>query len=189
MPQKRVETHAEVRLPAPREAGRAARRQYFGAKAVGSFLPALTTKAFQKYGFSTVALITDWRTIVGGELARSTALERLKWRRLAEAGENDDAAAPPATRSGATLVLRVDGAKALEVQYQARQIIERINAYFGYAAVSELRLIQAPPRPAAAPPSHPKVAATPLTQEVAGIAHPGLRDALARLGGEIRAVC
>ncbi len=172
----------------PRDPAPAVRRQYFGAKAVGSFLPALTTKAFQKYGFSTVALITDWRTIIGGELARFTAPERLKWRRLAEAGEND-AADPPATRSGATLVLRVDGAKALEVQYQARQIIERINAYFGYAAVSELRLIQAPPPPATAPPSHPKVAATPLTQEVAGIAHPGLRDALARLGGEIRAVC
>ena len=180
-------TRAE-RRQMPRDPAPAARRQYFGAKAVGSFLPALTTKAFQKFGFSTVALITDWGTIVGGELARSTAPERLKWRRLAEAGEND-AADPPATRSGATLVLRVDGAKALEVQYQARQIIERINAYFGYAAVSELRLIQAPARPANAPPSHPKVAATPLTQEVAGIAHPGLRDALARLGGEIRAVC
>ena len=47
-------------------------------------------------------------------------------------------------RSGATLVLRVDGGPRLDVQYKARQIIERINAYFGYAAIAELRIVQAP---------------------------------------------
>ena len=187
-----AQKRAELRQPAPREPRSAPRRQHFGAKAVGSFLPALTTKAFQKYGFSTVALITDWPAIVGAELARSAAPERLKWRRLPE-GYEDEAGEQPAARStrpGATLILRVDGARALEVQYQARQIIERINAYFGYAAVSELRLIQAPAQMAASPRSHPaKAPAAPLIQEVAGIAHTGLRDALARLGGEIRAAC
>ena len=47
-------------------------------------------------------------------------------------------------RPGATLVLRVDGGRSLDVQHNARQIIERINAYFGYAAVAELRIVQAP---------------------------------------------
>ena len=91
-------------------------------------------------------------------------------------------------RPGATLVLRVDGGRSLDVQHGARQIIERINAYFGYAAVAELRIVQAPvgvegqpPRPA------PRPAAPPLTQEVAHIADPGLRDALARLGAEVKA--
>jgi hypothetical protein len=180
-------SRAEPRHSAPPRAATFARRQYAAAKAVGSFLPALTTKAFQKYGFSTVALITDWPAMVGADLARCTSPERLKWRRLPE-GSNDEEGEAPAARSGATLLLRVEGAKALEVQYQARQIIERINAYFGYAAVSELRLIQAPA--AVAPrPQPPKVPAAPLTREVAGIPHPGLRDALARLGGEIRAGC
>ena len=41
-------------------------------------------------------------------------------------------------------MLRVDGSQALAVQYGARQLIERINAYFGYAAVAELRIVQAP---------------------------------------------
>ena len=90
-------------------------------------------------------------------------------------------------RAGATLVLRVDGARALDVQYKARQIIERINAYFGYAAIAELRILQAPvdgrlpPAPVARP------AAEPLTHEVAHIADPGLRGALARLGAGVRA--
>jgi hypothetical protein len=187
MPQKRPEKHVENRRPAPREALPQARRGHFGARAVGSFLPALTTKAFQRYGFSTVALITDWPAIVGGELARCTAPERVRWRRTAEAADDDGVEAHSAPRSGATLVLRVDGAKALKVQYEARQIIERINGYFGYAAIAELRLIQAPaPAPRHAP---AKLPAPPLTREVAGIGHPGLRDALARLGGQVRAVC
>ncbi len=167
----------------PRQAIAFGRKGYLSARAVGSFLPALTTKAFQKYGFSTVSLLTDWPAIVGGEVAKCTSPERLKWRRRGQqpAGDEDD----PSGRTGATLVLRVDGAMALEVQYQARQIIERINAYFGYAAVAELRLIQAPaPTP---PPHRTRPAAQPLTFEVADIADAGLRDALARLGGGVRA--
>ena len=91
-------------------------------------------------------------------------------------------------RSGATLVLRVDGARALDVQYRARQIIERINAYFGYAAVAELRIVQAPVAgrlPLARPPG--RAATEPLTHEVAHIADPALRGALARLGAGVRA--
>ena len=90
-------------------------------------------------------------------------------------------------RPGATLVLRVDGARALDVQYKAGQIIERINAYFGYAAVAQLRIVQAPigAGPSAIPPVASKPA-EPLTQEVAHIADPGLRDALARLGANVQ---
>jgi hypothetical protein len=184
VPEKRTMHH-----PGPGVAARAPRGRHSGARAVGSFLPALTTKAFQRYGFSTVALITDWPAIVGSELARATAPERVKWRRSVETVDEEGGDAQPSSRTGATLVLRVDGAKALKVQYEARQIIERINAYFGYAAIAELRLIQAP---APAAPRHDtpaRMPAAPLTREVSAIAHPGLRDALARLGGEIRAVC
>jgi hypothetical protein len=179
MLQKRGEQRAVSDATAP------VRRNNFGAKAVGSFLPALTTKAFQRYGFSTVALITDWPAIVGGELARCTSPERVRWRRIPEAVGEEDVAETTA-RSGATLVLRVDGAHALRVQYEARQIIERINAYFGYAAIAEVRLVQAPAPAPSLPPS--RKPARPLTREVEAIAHPGLRDALARLGGEIRAL-
>jgi hypothetical protein len=84
------------------------------------------------------------------------------------------------------LVLRVDGAKALDVQYRAQQIIERINVYFGYAAVAQLRVIQAP-MPAVPEARVPRARAEPLAREVAGVADAGLRDALARLGAEIRA--
>lgn len=174
----------------PREAVGFTRKRansLFGIKAVGSFLPGLTRKAFEKYGFSTANLVTDWAAIAGTELAAYTAPERLKWPRRVERSE-DGAPTPEKGRPGATLVLRVDGARALDVQYKSRQIIERINAYFGYAAIAELRIVQAPlasgPRPAC-PGTRP--AMQPLTHEVAHIADPGLRGALARLGAGVRA--
>ena len=79
----------------------------FGVKAVGSFVPGLTRKAFEKYGFSAATLITDWPAIVGRELAAVTAPERLKWPRAVEHAEDDTNANAGKGRPGATLVLRV----------------------------------------------------------------------------------
>lgn len=153
-------------------------------KAVGSFVPQLTRKAFEKFGFSAATLIMDWPTIVGGEIAGWTLPERLKWPRLA--GEADiEGTAAAKSRSGATLVLRVDQARALDVQYKSKQIIERINAYFGYAAITELRIVQGPIERASRP-IRRLPASAPLTREVSGIAHEPLRDALARLGAAVR---
>ncbi len=182
-------THGH-QLQRPREAvgfTRSRANALYGVKAVGSFLPGLTRTAFAKFGFSTATLVTDWPAIAGPELAAYTAPERVKWPRGVERPEDG---APPVEkgRSGATLVLRVDGARALDVQYKARHLIERINAYFGYAAIAELRIVQAPVEgrlPLARPPA--RAAAEPLTHEVAHIADPALRGALARLGAGVRA--
>lgn len=114
-------------------------------KAVGSFVPALTRKAFEKFGFSTATLMLDWAQVVGADVARYTQPERLKWPRGGEAAAEDDA-----ERRGATLVLRVDPARALDVEYKSRQLMERINAHYGYRAVESIRIVQAPLPP---PPS------------------------------------
>lgn len=180
MSQKPVQHRSSV----PRESIAFARKTFHGARAVGSFLPSLTTKALQKFGFSAASLILDWPAIVGREFAQYAAPERIKWPRTVDQASDEDADSP-GRRAGAVLVLRVDGAKALDVQYRAQQIIERINAYFGYAAVAQLRIIQAP-IPVAPARREPRARAEPLTREVAGIADMGLRDALARLGAEIR---
>ena len=152
---------------------------------MGSFVPRLTKKAFEKYGFSTATLITDWATIVGTEMAAWTAPERLKWPRLSE---DADGGEPSRGRSRATLVLRVDQARALDVQYKSRQIIERINAYFGYAAVTEIRIIQGPVVERSEPPPSAKTVLKRQMQREAGaqVSEP-LGAALARLGAAIRA--
>jgi hypothetical protein len=86
-------------------------------------------------------------------------------------------------RAGATLVLRVEGPRSLEVQHIAPQLLERINTYFGYSAVAELRIIQGPVRRDTphAPPAR-EVKRVELGKE---IKDEKLRAALAKLGGSI----
>jgi hypothetical protein len=159
-----------------------ARGRSIPGKAVGAFVPGLTRKAFEKFGFSAATLIMDWPRIAGADLAQWTTPERLKWPQGFEGAQiADDAGGRP----GATLVLRVDPARALDVEYRARQIVERINSYFGYRAIADLRLLQAPvaARPAATP-----AARTPVAPAVdLAYGDEPLGRALARLEAGVRA--
>jgi hypothetical protein len=124
-------------LPADTRAGTG----YF-ARAVGAFIPKVVAAAFEKFGFHTAEIMTSWETIVGVDLARLTRPEAIKWPRGARArvASEDDA-----TRgAGATLILASDPAFALEVSYQTQEIIDRINRYFGYRAIAQLRVVQVP---------------------------------------------
>jgi hypothetical protein len=161
---------------------------YISAKAVGSMVPGLTRKAFERFGFSTATLLTDWAQIVGADMARYTAPDRLKWPRGGTNGSDDEPAEGPA-RQGATLVLRVDLGRGIDIQYKARQLIERINAHFGYRAVAEIRIIQAPVE-GALPPAEVASPARVLRKAfnrgetapmLAAIPDEGLRAALERM--------
>jgi hypothetical protein len=155
------------------------RRSGSSARALGTFVPKLAGKSFEKYGFSIVMLLTEWRAIVGHELAEFSIPERLKWPR------NVDAYAETPSgergRPGATLMLRVDGPRAIDLQFQSAQIIERINAYFGYQAVTALRFVQAPVETRAKPAAAcaiDRAAAIPPAAETAAECSPHGRTAL-----------
>jgi len=172
--------------PLPASPARGRKSGYIAAKAVGAFVPRLTQKAFETYGFSAATLVTDWAAIVGAALARDTAPERLKWPRLPGSGATG-ADLEVGSQPGAMLILRVDPARALDVEYRRAQILDRINSYFGYRAVAEIRLVQ---RAVALPSAEPtcvapqQTAARPSTQAaamLADVADERLRVALGRL--------
>jgi hypothetical protein len=160
-----------------------ARSAYNPPKPAGAFAPRLTRPAFEKYGFPAAALLTDWAAIAGPELASYTAPERLKWPRQPDAPE--DSRGQPA----ATLVLRVEGPRAIELQHRLPQLIERINSYFGFRAVAQIRLYQAPlqvQHEAHQPP--PKITPRPdKSGLVKRIRDPRLRTALSRIAAAIDA--
>lgn len=182
----------------PAAAARKRNPGFVPAKAVGTFVPRLTQKSFEKFGFSAATLLTDWATIVGPALARDTRPERLKWPRPPgmAADSGDDGAECFAGRPGATLVLKVDPARALDVEYKRAQILERINGYFGYRALAEIRIVQEPVAHAARPhgaahgavhgavraaalPSAPTPSVPP--PDMTSVSDAGLRAALERL--------
>lgn len=161
-----------------------------GARAIGAYVDKALDRAAHGRGFATTALLTDWRAIAGADLARYTMPDRIIWPRRRDdwrGAEDDDAPARGHKSDGATLVLRIEGPRAIEVQHRAGQILERINAYFGYRAVTEMRFLQAPisrvERPKHAP--KPPLPAYALPKS-AGIQHEGLARALARLGAGAR---
>jgi hypothetical protein len=175
-----------ARLPDRQAPLRMMTQRPVAAKAVGSFVPRLTRPAFERYGFSAAALITDWETIVGADLARFTMPERLKWPKRVQ-WTGTEVSDEERGRPGATLMLAVAAERALDIQYKAAQLIERINSYFGYRAVAELRIVQVasigPPEAVALPPVAPMaVAPSPKPrEELAQITAPGLRAALERM--------
>ena len=157
-----------------------------GPRPIGGFVEKALDRAARARGFATTALLSDWRAIAGADLARYTMPDRIIWPRRRDPREDDDTENPRSRghkAEGATLVLRIEGPRAIEVQHRATQILERINAYFGYRAITEMRFLQAPISRVARPKRTPKrplpVCALP---ESAGIRDPGLARALGRLG-------
>jgi hypothetical protein len=149
------------------------------ARPLADLLRKTLNDAFAKQGFASTELITRWAEIVGVEIATYSEPEKIQWRRPAD-GEQPDPG---------TLVLRVEGPTAVEIQHLSGVILERVNRFFGWRAVDDVRLRQAPlrrretGRPAAPNlEAQARIAAT-LTE----IADDNLRQALARLGAAIKA--
>jgi hypothetical protein len=93
----------------------------------------LTKASFARYGFAYGELMARWPEIVGEALSEHCEPERIKWPR--GAGET-------AQKLGGTLVIRAEPGRGLDLQYQSHQIIERINQFYGYGAVTSIKIIQ-----------------------------------------------
>ena len=141
---------------------------------------------YERQGFPFTDLVTRWAEIVGPQFADCSAPERLKWpHRPVELG----GPAPRrlgARRPGAMLIVRVDGPRSIELQHASSVILDRINTYFGYRAVTELRCLQAPVVRVDAPRRPPLAERLEPAPQDAEIDSPELRQALARLRGARR---
>ena len=140
-----------------------------GLRALAATLPKVTGRALGRRGLAESGLIADWPAVVGAELAAITAFRGFTPRIPREGRDR-------------SLTLRVDAGHALVLQHLAPQVIERVNGYLGYRAVTHLKLQQGPPdktAPAQRPATPFKPA--PKTRDVA-VEDPELRAALERLG-------
>jgi hypothetical protein len=135
--------------------------------------------AFKKQGFARTELVTRWKEIAGAEIAACAEPLKLQWPRTKDGEEPEPA----------TLVLRVEGPAALEIQHQTGVIIERVNRFFGWPAVGWIALRQAPLSKPKLRPGLPKVdpaEAEKVAATLTGIADDELRMALARLGAAVK---
>lgn len=104
-------------------------RRTHDLQSVSSMLLPLAKKILGKKGFIEVDILTDWPKIVGEEMAEFVLPQSIDFKR----GEKNN---------GILKVAVPGGAFALELQHREKSVIQKINAYFGYAAVASLRIIQ-----------------------------------------------
>lgn len=126
----------------------------------------------------TTGLISAWPEIVGSRLEHITRPDKLMWppQRFP-----DDPFEP------ATLVIACEGTASLRLQHQTSEILSRVNAYFGYAAVAKIKIVQKPvvvKRTDHKPRLRPISAREreQISESVEHVEHPRLKAALDALG-------
>jgi hypothetical protein len=138
----------------------------------------LLAETYKRQGFASSELVVRWLDIVGPEIAGHAEPIKLQWPRVA-----DGEPAEPAT-----LVLRVEGPAAIEIQHLSNVIVEQVNRFFGWQAVGRLALRQAPLARRDRPrrPKPDVAAAARVAETLGAVADDGLRLALARLGAAVK---
>lgn len=138
-------------------------------------------KASEERGFAVTRLLTHWAEVVGEGTARIATPVNVSY---SKGG------------MGATLTLLTTGAQAPMLEMQKEQIREKVNACYGYRAISRVRITQTAPtgfaegRVAFAPAPSVQKTLDPAVQSAAfalsdGIENDGLRAALAALGANV----
>ncbi|CUH38981.1 Zn-ribbon-containing, possibly RNA-binding protein and truncated derivatives [Jannaschia seosinensis] len=135
-------------------------------------------------GFAESRLLTHWAEIVGPDIAAICRPVQVSF---------------PRSGFGAVLKVLTTGAQAPMLEMQLPRIIEKVNACYGYRAISRITLTQtAPtgfaegqvsfetnPNRAAQPPETPEIVRTEARKTAAGVGDPALRDSLERLAANI----
>lgn len=132
----------------------------------------------RRAGIST-ALLGSWDEIAGEQFADCSRPEKIAWPR--QNGFDDGEG-----HSAGVLTIACEGARALFLTHAQGELIGRINAFFGFPAVRQIRIVQKPVSPAVRHPRAPQPlkgeAAKRLEDMMEGIESEPLRNAVARLG-------
>jgi hypothetical protein len=149
------------------------------AKPLSVLLGQVFSDAYAKQGFASRELVTRWAEIAGSEVAAHSQPLKIQWPRPVE-GQ---------TQEPATLVLRVEGPMALEIQHASDVILQRVNRFLGWNALGRLALRQAPlsrGKPRQASKSLDAASVATIAATLSDVENEDLRAALARLGASIK---
>ena len=149
------------------------------SKPLSALLAGIFNDAFKRQGFASRELVTRWSEIVGRDIAAYAEPLKIQWQRPIE-GQPE---------IPATLILRVEGPRALEIQHSSTVILERVNRFFGWNAVGKIALRQAPlthreKRKTGKPPGEAAIAEA--ARELDAVDDADLRAAIARLAASIK---
>jgi hypothetical protein len=145
---------------------------------LSELLSATLGDVLKAQGFASTEIISRWPDIVGPEIAAHSEPLKINWPRPVGSESPEPA----------TLVLRVEGPAALEIQHLAAVILERVNRFFGWQAIGRIALRQAPlrRREKTTPQAPDPELAAQVAETLPDINDENLRQALGRLGAAIK---
>ena len=138
----------------------------------------------RRAGIST-SLLGSWDEIAGEDFADCTRPEKITWPR-GGLGRDEGMSSSGGGYQPGVLTIACEGARALFLSHAHGELIARINGFFGFPAVRQIRIVQKPvsqtfkhPRK---PPPLKGEAARRLEDMMDGIESEALRKAVERLG-------
>ena len=101
-------------------------QSYF--KQIGDTLPKILKTKLKKINFVEMSVIKNWKEIVGDDIAKNCWPIKIFF----SDGNN----------SNGKIAIKVKRGWSLEIEYKNQEIIEKLNQYFGYKAISKINIIQ-----------------------------------------------
>ena len=101
-------------------------QSYF--KQIGDTLPKILKTKLKKANFVDISVIENWKEIVGDDIAKNCWPIKIFF----SDGNN----------SNGKIAIKVKRGWSLEIEYKNQEIIEKLNQYFGYNAISKINIIQ-----------------------------------------------
>ena len=95
-------------------------------RSAGELVGGIGGRSFRRFGFVQSSIVSRWAEIVGERYAKVSSPESIRF--------------PTGKKGGGVLTLLVDGAHAPLIQHLTPMIVDRVNRFFGYAAVNRDRL-------------------------------------------------
>lgn len=105
------------------------------ARQVSEFVGKIIEPVLARRSGMTIDLLNAWPELVGEEYCDFTRPEKINWPNRA----NEDDPFKPGI-----LIVACDGSRALYFQHDLSRICERVNVFFGFAAIAKLKIVQKP---------------------------------------------
>ena len=96
-----------------------------GLRPFGNTLPRGLKGILKKNGYNYSEIISKWSMLVGKEISSCSYPKSIKMSKM---------------NTGGTLILAVKRGDEINTEYSKEEIMEKINSYFGYKLINEIKL-------------------------------------------------
>ena len=96
-----------------------------GLRPFGNTLPRGIKGILKKNGYNYSEIISKWSTLLGKDISNCCYPKSIKMKKR---------------DSNGTLILQVKRGDEIQIEYSKKEIIDKINSYFGYKLIDEIKL-------------------------------------------------